>query len=101
MSENALIALMAALFGGGGVKIIDYFLNRGKIKADEAAQIRKELREEAELRRSEVRRLEKELDEWKHEYYRVLEEFNTMRAEFDALKIMAERGLLNGDSSTE
>lgn len=90
MGDNgAIIALIAAIFGGGGVKIVEYILNRGRVRADEATQIRQELREEAELRRAEVRRLEKELDEWKARYYELLSDFNTMKAEFEGFKIMA------------
>ena len=68
MSEG-YVALIAALFGGAGLKIIEYVLNKSKRRSDVATQIRDELRQETQQLKREVDALEAALDIWKNRYY--------------------------------
>lgn len=79
---DSVLALIAAVFGGVGLKVLEKALNRGKEKMDLAAQIRAELRsDQAALRkeienfRVEVKHLEDQLDKWRTKYYELLEQF--------------------------
>jgi hypothetical protein len=71
----ALLALIGTIFGGVGLKIVEGFLNKSKVKADIAADIRAELRADVAALREEVRSLTDELDKWKAKYYVLLDQF--------------------------
>jgi chromosome segregation ATPase len=79
--SQAWLALLGALLGGSGLKIIEYWLNRSKVKEDAAAQMRTELREEIKGLREELRTVEDELDKWRGKYYELMDEF--MKAKSD------------------
>lgn len=79
MSESTIIALIAALFGGGGLKFLEHILSRNKEKTDLATQLRDELRTEVGSLRDEMRAVETDLDKWKNRYYRLLAYVNEMR----------------------
>lgn len=80
--DNAgFVALMGTIFGGAGLKIIESWLGRAKVKADQGAAIRDELRRDIEgLRKQlengeiEQRRLEGLVEEWRAKYYELLGE---------------------------
>lgn len=78
---EAWIALIGAVFGGAGLKLVEHLVNRSKLRIDAAADIREELREEINSLRKEVRVLSSDLDEWKNKYYLLLERFNRMKIE--------------------
>ena len=68
------------------VKYFDYRLNKIRHDFDERVHIRststediKMLKEELELRRTELKNLENELDEWKGKYYEILEHLIELR----------------------
>lgn len=89
--EAAWIALIATLFGGAGLKIIESFLSRGQKKVDAATAMRDELRKEGELLkkeaqtlREEIRTVEKELDAWKEKYFLLLQEFLEIKGQLNA-----------------
>ena len=75
MSE-AWIALLAAVFGGAGLKLIESILSRSKDRADIATQIRDELRTEISGLRDELRVVEDRLDKSRNSYYAILHAFN-------------------------
>lgn len=79
MSESTIIALVAALFGGGGLKFLEHILSRNKDRTDLATQLRNELRGEVTALRDEMRQIEAELDKWKARYYRLLAFMNDIR----------------------
>lgn len=81
LTEPAVLALLGTIFGGAGLKIIESFLNRNKIKVDVATQIREELRTEVTTLRTELKHVEDELDEWKGKYYSLLDEFAKFKQE--------------------
>ncbi len=67
--DPALIALAGTVFGGVGLKVAEHWLGRNKLRVDDAAQIRDELRLEINAQREEIRLLEAEVIKWKNEYY--------------------------------
>lgn len=82
----ALIGLVGTIFTGVLVKYFDYRLNKIRHDFDERVHIRsastedlKMLKEELELRRTELKNLENELDEWKGKYYEILEHLIELR----------------------
>ena len=79
--SQAWLALLGALLGGSGLKIIEYWLNRSKVRDDAAAQMRTELRDEIKALREELRTVEDELDKWRGKYYELMDEF--MKAKGD------------------
>lgn len=80
------IALIGALFGGAGLKIIGdltgKWVNRGREQFDEATAIRKELREELDKVREELSELKAEVDEWKEKYYKLLQEYLDLNTKY-------------------
>ena len=66
---EAWLVLAGTVFGGAGLKVIEYFLNRRKRTEDLAASIRKELREDVARLRSELRDESKAADEWEAKYW--------------------------------
>ena len=74
--QNApLLALIGTIIGTIGLKFLESLLSRGKTKSDTAAEIRKELREDVQALRDEIRKVETELDIWKAKYYDLLDQF--------------------------
>jgi predicted nucleic acid-binding Zn-ribbon protein len=77
---------VGTIFTGAIVKYFDYRLNKIRHDFDERVHIRststediKMLKEELELRRTELKNLENELDEWKGKYYEILEHLIELR----------------------
>ena len=86
----ALIGLVGTIFTGVVVKYFDYRLNKIRHDFDERVHIRststediKMLKEELELRRTELKNLENELDEWKGKYYEILEHLIELRGKLN------------------
>lgn len=77
--NDALIALIAALAGGGVTKLIESLFGRDKAKQDIATTIRNELRTEVTELRDELRRVEYDLDRWKTRFYKMLNTANSYR----------------------
>jgi hypothetical protein len=75
---DPFIALVAALFGGVGLKIIESLLNRSNAKNDLQAQMRSELRTDVISLKDELDEIESRLDEWKKKYYRLFFAFNEL-----------------------
>lgn len=75
-ANPAVLALIGTIFGGAGLKIIESFLSKGKVKSDIATEIRNELRGEVQTLREELRRVEEDLDTWKAKYYELLDQFH-------------------------
>lgn len=80
MSEQTIIALIAALFGGGGLKALEHILNRNKERTDLATQLRDELRGEVNSLKEEVRTIDDDLDHWRKRYYRLLAHYHEVRS---------------------
>lgn len=81
--SQAWLALIGALLGGSGLKFIEHWLSRPKVKEDVASSFRNELREEVKNLREELRKTETELDEWRAKYYALMDEFSRAKIERD------------------
>jgi uncharacterized coiled-coil DUF342 family protein len=79
--ESAWIPLIGALFGGIGLKMLEYWLGRSKVKLDEASKIRDELRIEITSLREENRDLETQLNEWKGKYYDLRDKYTDLNTQ--------------------
>jgi hypothetical protein len=67
--DPAWIALIGTLCGGLGLKILEHWLGRSKVKFDEGVKLRDELRVQMEDIRAENKKLEAEVDRWRLAYY--------------------------------
>jgi predicted nuclease with TOPRIM domain len=81
--NEAYLALAGAVFGGGGLKVIEYWLTKSKVKDDSAASFRTELREEVKNLREELRKVEDDLDKWRGKYYELMDQFIKVKGELD------------------
>lgn len=79
MSEPVL-ALLAALFGGAGLKIIETLLSRSARKDDLAKELREELRVESQSLKDQIRDAQETVDKWRGMYYALLASFNELMA---------------------
>lgn len=75
---DPILALVAALFGGVGLKIVESLVNRSKVKNDLQAQMRSELRKDVMSLKDELEDIENSLDQWKKKYYSLLLSFNEL-----------------------
>jgi hypothetical protein len=66
-------ALLSAVLGGLGIKVIDKMLTRRSETFVESARIREEIRQENLTLRHNNKELEDEVDAWKLRYYEVIE----------------------------
>ena len=73
--NQAWLALIGALLGGSGLKVIEHWLNRTKTKDDTATDFRNELRSDIKELRIELAKTEEELDKWRVKYYALMDEF--------------------------
>lgn len=67
--DPAWIALVATICGGVGLKVTEHWLGRNKVKVDDAARIRDELRLEITANKEEIKQLEADVAKWRDEYY--------------------------------
>lgn len=79
--DPAWIALIGTVMGGVGLKVTEHWLGRSKIKIDDAAQLRGELRQEITAQREEIKQLETERDKWREEYYALLQKYMAQTTE--------------------
>lgn len=79
--DPAVIALVGTLFGGIGLKLVETWLGRKRIKIDDAGNIRNELRLEIAALRIENSDHEKDVDVWREKYYRTYEKLINARAQ--------------------
>lgn len=92
---DAWLALAGALFGGGGLKAIEHWLTKSKVKDDSQAEFRKELRTDLDSCRLELRAVQKKQDEWQEKYYLLLEQFIAVKSQIDvAHHAMKDAGLV-------
>jgi len=77
MIEPAL-ALVAAVFGGVGLKVVESVLNRSRVKNDLETQMRAELRGDVLILKEELDKIEAALDVWKKKYFALLMSFNEL-----------------------
>lgn len=78
--SEPVLALLAAVFGGAGLKIIEALISRSTRRTDLAKELREELRQEALDLRKQITDIESRLDKWKRQYYSLLVAFNELMA---------------------
>jgi predicted nucleic acid-binding Zn-ribbon protein len=103
--DPAWIALIGTLCGGAGLKLLEHWLSRSKVKIDEATKLRDELRVEITALREETKELEKETDQWRQKYYNLRDEYTTMKTQYTIelqhLKDEAEKAAKKIDPTIE
>lgn len=67
--DPTVVALIGTLMGGVGLKVVEHWLGKNKVKVDDASRLRDELRLEITAQREEIKGLESEVDKWRKEYY--------------------------------
>lgn len=67
--SNGVIALIATLFGGVGLKITESWLHRNRDKIDVDLQYREELRRDLLTIKEELRKSNEETATWRDKYY--------------------------------
>jgi len=80
--DPAWLALIGTILGGTGLKLLEVWLGRSKVRIDEAANIRNELRIEIVALREEVKALESEVDKWRKDYYDLRDKYATLNTEY-------------------
>jgi len=95
--SQAWLALIGALLGGSGLKIIEHWLNKSKTKDDSALAMRTELREDLKATREELDKAEEEADEWRGKYYLVVEAYQNLRTDLNQALREINRAGLNTD----
>jgi uncharacterized coiled-coil DUF342 family protein len=80
--DPAWIALVGTIFGGAGLKALEHWLGRSKVRIDEAANLRNELRIEITTLREEIKELEAEVDKWRKDYYDLRDKYSTLNTEY-------------------
>lgn len=98
-----ILSIAGALFTGGAVvKLIDVFFISKKdlatIKLDEteklrqeAEAIRKELRGEIDYLKDKIKTIQKEVDDWREKYYKLLQEHTELSIKYQLLKQEQDR----------
>jgi peptidoglycan hydrolase CwlO-like protein len=86
--SNLTAAIISAVFGGAGLKIIEKMLGKNDEAFKEAASIRQELRQQIEDLRKEVDALrekvtaaEQEADEWREKYWHQVQLIASLKAD--------------------
>lgn len=80
--DPAWIALIGTLCGGVGLKLLEYWLGKSKVKIDEASKLRDELRIEITAQREEIKDLEAEVNKWRTDYYDLRDKYTTLNTQY-------------------
>lgn len=80
--DPAWIALIGTIVGSVGLKLLEHFLGKAKIKVDEASKIRDELRLEITALRDEVNKLETEVNNWREKYLDLRDTYSNLNTEY-------------------
>ncbi len=80
--DPAWIALIGTLCGGVGLKLLEHWLGKSKVKIDEATKLRDELRTEMVNLREEIKVLEAEVNTWRKDYYDLRDKYSTLNTEY-------------------
>jgi hypothetical protein len=79
--DPTVIALVGTVFGGVGLKIVEYWLGKNRVRVDDATKIREELRADMAAQKAEIAQLEASLDKWKEQYYALFEKYIKLQTE--------------------
>ncbi|QGH76491.1 hypothetical protein SEA_DAUBENSKI_223 [Streptomyces phage Daubenski] len=92
---TAWIALIGTVLGGVGLKFVEHWLSRSKVRDDTAAQLRNELRTEIQGLKTELNNVEADLDKWRGKYYELMDNFIKVKSELET----AMRKLQNNNNT--
>lgn len=102
---QAWLALIGAVLGGSGLKFIEHWLTRPRLRDDAATAFRNELRVEMNNLRAELKAAETDLDMWKAKYYDILERLSQSNIARDEalhkIQDSANKALERGHNSLE
>ncbi len=83
--HSSIVALLGAVLGGVGVKVVDQWFSLRKShsrgQTDIQLELHRELAKVREETRVDLEKVEMELDEWKQKYYKLMEDHQTLVAE--------------------
>lgn len=79
--DPAWIALIGTLCGGVGLKLVEHWLGKSKVRVDDASRIRDELRLEITAQRTEIKGLEDDVDRWRKEYYDLRDKYIALQTD--------------------
>jgi hypothetical protein len=96
-------ALIGTILGGIGVAFINWIIHRGAREADLSKTLRDQLIKENAEQRGHVRQLQKEIEDWKEDYYQLQRE--NMKLLHRSILLATERDVkrtkATGDGETE
>lgn len=98
---QSIIAVVVALFGGAGLKIVERWLSRGQVKEDYGLKLRTELREDLNRLRTQLEETETELDQWREKYFTLLEQFVNAKAKLEDALTTIQRNAEKAQSIVE
>lgn len=79
--DPTVVALIGTVMGGVGLKVVEHLLSKGKVKVDDAARLRDELRMEITTQKEEIRQLEAEVEKWRKEYYDLFQKYMSLETD--------------------
>lgn len=79
--DPAWIALVGTVAGTIGLKVAEHFLGKGRVRIDDAAKIRDELRLEIAANKTEIKELEDAVEKWRAEYYDLRDKYIALQTE--------------------
>lgn len=103
--DPAWIALIGTLCGGVGLKLLEHWLGKSKVKIDEATKLRDELRIEITAQREEIKTLEAEVDRWRRDYYDLRDKYSELNSNYlialERIKAEADEAAKKADQDVE
>lgn len=87
------LLLLALLTGGGATQLINRFWLSKKEETDAAHQLRDELRQGLAQLTTRVDKLQREADEWRERYFKLLQEHTDLSIQYQ--RVRAELDLIN------
>jgi len=81
MVDPTVVALIGTVMGGVGLKVAEHMLGKGKVKVDDAARLRDELRMEITAQREEIRQLEEAVEKWRKDYYDLFQKYMSLETD--------------------
>jgi hypothetical protein len=73
--EEAWLALIGAIMGTSGLKVVEHILSRAGSKETLAKALRDELKQEIAQLKKEIDETEDDVDHWKQRYYSLIEAY--------------------------
>lgn len=102
MIDPAWIALIGTLCGGIGLKVLEHWLGKSKVKIDEASRLRDELRTQINTQGEEIKSLEEQLGKITREYYDLRDKYAELNTKYlialEKIKSEAEQAVRNLDT---